>query len=55
LLKLYLRELPEPLFQFDLYDKLIEAQNSTDDTVSAIAAVLQELHPHNKALLRCLL
>jgi hypothetical protein len=55
LLKLYLRELPEPLFPFRIYDKLIDAYQTKGNTILQLLAILDELPPANKAILRTLL
>mmetsp|Transcript_30898 Transcript_30898/g.77585 ORF Transcript_30898/g.77585 Transcript_30898/m.77585 type:complete len:263 (-) Transcript_30898:24-812(-) len=44
LFKLYLREMPEPLFLFDLYPRFIDAaKNKADDHTALIAEVVQLL------------
>jgi len=56
LLKLYLRELPSPLFPFELYDKLIEAHQNKEHTLSILQFLFkEELPPANKATLKKLL
>lgn len=55
LLKLYFRDLPEPLFPFIMYDNLIESHNQKEKTVEALIPVLDDLPASNKALLRTLL
>jgi len=57
LLKLYLREMPDPPFPFALYDKLIETHTTYKDQALAKLTSLidQELPIENKNLLRFLL
>jgi len=50
-----LRDLPEPLFPFRIYDKLIEAYQTKGNTILQLFAILDELPPANKAILRTLL
>lgn len=54
LLKLYLRELPEPIFTYDLYRPLIRvqmAQMPEDQKVAALAKVLEKLPQANRLVL----
>eukprot|EP01114_Cavostelium_apophysatum_P016541 TRINITY_DN4728_c0_g1_i1.p1 TRINITY_DN4728_c0_g1~~TRINITY_DN4728_c0_g1_i1.p1 ORF type:complete len:615 (+),score=174.42 TRINITY_DN4728_c0_g1_i1:70-1914(+) len=58
LLKLYLRELPEPLFPFEVYDKLIDTQRNQKDSdlLDSLSVIIDnEFPPANKAVLRSLL
>lgn len=56
-IKLFLRELPQPLLTFELYSKFVAAADGEDDSskVKAIKSVLAELPKPNSALLRRLL
>ncbi|NXC44601.1 RHG15 protein, partial [Penelope pileata] len=55
-LKLFLRELPEPLVPYGLFDPLIEAIKLPDpqEQVQRVAELVQSLPPHNYATLRFL-
>jgi len=56
LLKLYLRELPVPIFPFEVYDKLVEAHQTKEKTIPMLQTIFKdELPPHNKATLKKLL
>jgi len=56
LLKLYLRELPSPLFPFELYDKLVEAHQNKENTIPMLQTIFKDdLPPANKATLKKLL
>jgi len=56
LLKLFLRELPEPLFPFEIYDKLVTSYVvRKDNFVVPLLEILSSLPPVNKSLLRYLL
>ena len=56
LLKLYFRELPEPLLTFDLYDDFIESHTGSDyqDKINKVAALIQQLPVENQILLKYL-
>lgn len=54
LFKLYFRELPEPLFPFESYPKLLDAHRNPD-TLVALGILLKELPAANKAVLHELL
>lgn len=56
-IKLFLRELPQPLLTFELYSKFVSAADASDDPakVKAIKSVLAELPKSNLALLKRLL
>eukprot|EP01120_Amphizonella_sp_Union-15-10_P011222 TRINITY_DN4706_c0_g1_i2.p1 TRINITY_DN4706_c0_g1~~TRINITY_DN4706_c0_g1_i2.p1 ORF type:complete len:562 (+),score=95.43 TRINITY_DN4706_c0_g1_i2:42-1727(+) len=56
-LKLYLRELPEPLFTTDLYMEFIEDYDEKDEekTKKALLETLPKLPPTHRALLKTLL
>eukprot|EP01117_Protostelium_nocturnum_P012309 TRINITY_DN4530_c0_g1_i3.p1 TRINITY_DN4530_c0_g1~~TRINITY_DN4530_c0_g1_i3.p1 ORF type:complete len:485 (+),score=157.96 TRINITY_DN4530_c0_g1_i3:89-1543(+) len=56
LFKLFLREMAEPLFPYDAYNKLITIyRGGSDDMTGEVCNVIQDLPPANKALLRRLL
>jgi len=55
LLKLFLREMAEPLFPFDMYTRLINAYKSEGNAIQNISAVMDDLPTTNKALLKSLL
>ncbi|PRP85319.1 RhoGAP domain-containing protein [Planoprotostelium fungivorum] len=56
LLKLFLREMAEPLFPFDSYPRLIEAyKTSGPDSLNAITNIVDDLPLINRALLETLL
>lgn len=56
-IKLFLRELPQPLLTFELYSKFVSAADAEDDPskVKSIKSVLSELPKPNLALLKRLL
>jgi len=57
LLKVFLRELPEPLFTYDLYDDFIDALDgsNTESTIANILVLLPQMPDPNRAVLRALL
>jgi hypothetical protein len=56
-IKLFLRELPQPLLTFELYSKFVSAADGEDDgpKIKAIKSVVNELPKPNLALLKRLL
>lgn len=52
-LKNFFRELPEPLFRFDLYDEFIRCTDiqNTEEAVSAMRATVDKLPPVNLAVI----
>jgi len=57
LLKLYLRELPEPLFTYERYDDFIKASASSHgikDRLAGLRKLILELPPFNKTVLEYL-
>lgn len=56
-IKLFLRELPQPLLTFELYSKFVAAADNEDDAskVKAVKGVLSDLPKPNLALLKRLL
>ncbi|XP_061871517.1 rho GTPase-activating protein 9-like [Colius striatus] len=56
-LKLFLRELPEPLVPYGLFDPFVDAIKLPDpqERVRRVAQLVQDLPPHNYATLRYLL
>eukprot|EP01105_Mastigella_eilhardi_P024026 TRINITY_DN6175_c0_g1_i1.p1 TRINITY_DN6175_c0_g1~~TRINITY_DN6175_c0_g1_i1.p1 ORF type:complete len:820 (+),score=184.42 TRINITY_DN6175_c0_g1_i1:170-2461(+) len=54
-IKLYLRELPDPLLTYNLYDSFIEATKTPDDVVPKIRDLVKSLPWENKFTLQFLL
>ncbi|NXX78747.1 RHG15 protein, partial [Urocolius indicus] len=56
-LKLFLRELPEPLVPYDLFDPFVDAIKlpESQERVQRVAELVQDLPPNNYATLRYLL
>jgi len=57
ILKAFLRELPDPLLTFDLYDNFLEAQSITDENkrIAKFKTLIKALPPDNVNLLKPLL
>lgn len=51
---MYLRELPEALFTFALYDEFVAIEDNIADKHEELAAVLKKLPPANLAVTRTL-
>ncbi|RKP25283.1 Rho GTPase activation protein [Syncephalis pseudoplumigaleata] len=56
ILKLYLRELPDPLLTYELYPRFIDVMDLTteEERIKAMAGVIAQLPSVNKKTLKCL-
>jgi len=58
LLKLYIRELPEPLLTYELYDQFLAIERSKpseEEYMTKVKALIEKLPPANRALLSSLI